>query len=271
MKLKYKKTVMLTMMCTMGMGLLMLTISQVKPKNEDQATSSNRFETVLFAVENSGLENRTHPTITKQAKITIPNLLLNGIPTLIKNQLWGRELAVSKKIETVVIPEPKQAPVYELQAEGYPEINSLIQDYYAAKISCDIDKMKQMSSNPSAVISAEILQGLIEGIEEYRNITCYTKKSMIEGSYIVYAFHEIKFFGIETPAPSLSRIYVITDKDGNLKMYDNEMNEELRTYCDARYDDPDVSELIEMTNEMAAEARANDEDLSNFWNTIDRY
>jgi hypothetical protein len=253
----------------MGVGLLTLSISQANPKIEDIATSADGNGTELYTTEDETPTSITLVRTSDQTLITIPTLMPYGIPNLIKNQLTFRRLNVSMKLDTA--PDPKQPPVYELQASGYPEIDSLIQDYYTAKISCDMDKLKSMSSNPSAVISEEILQSLTEGIEEYRNITCYTKKSMIEGSYIVYAFHEIKFIGIDTPAPSLSRIYIITDQNGNLKMYDNEMDEELRAYCDARYDDSDVSELIEMTNEMAAEARAKDEDLSYFWNIIDKY
>ena len=40
-------------------------------------------------------------------------------------------------------------------------------------------------------------------IEEYKNIDTYSKK-VRRGSYIVYAYHEIKFSSINTLAPGLS-------------------------------------------------------------------
>jgi hypothetical protein len=47
------------------------------------------------------------------------------------------------------------------------------------------------------------------------------------------------------------------------------MNDELKTYFDARNEDEDVVALIDMTNEKSEEAKAKDEDLLNFWKNID--
>jgi len=264
MKLKYKKAILFIIMCSMGMGLLTLSISQGNPKVEDSFLSNNGEEDDQLILTTRIFNKITPNNIKVQSVIVIPSL----IQTPIMYHLFRFTL---KNFNTTTEPEQAKPPIYELQEDGYPEITAFIQDYYEAKINCDMGKLKGMSTNPSAVITKNNLQSLTEGIEEYNNIKCYTKKSMIEGAYIVYAFHEIKFIGIDTPAPALSSIYLVTDEKGKLKIYDNEMDEELRTYYIARKEDSDVKELIEMTNEMSKEAKAKDKDLNYFWDIIDNY
>ena len=46
----------------------------------------------------------------------------------------------------------------------------------------------------------------------------------MKDTYIVYVYHEIKFNSINTLAPGLSKFYVITDSEGNLKIYSEEMD-----------------------------------------------
>jgi hypothetical protein len=248
----------------MGMGLLTLSINQVNPRVEDSFHSNNGEESDHIIVTTKISNKNTPNSIKVHSAILIPSL----IQTPIMYHLFHFTL---NNFNTVTELKQAKLPIYELQEDGYPEITDFIQDYYAAKISCDMDKLKGMSTNPSAVITKDNLQSLTEGIEDYSNIKCYTKKSMVEGAYIVYAFHEIKFIGIDTPAPALSSIYLVTDEKGKLKIYDNEMDEELRSYYIARKEDSDVKELIEMTNEMSEEAKAKDKDLNYFWDIIDNY
>jgi hypothetical protein len=306
MKLKYKKAFLFTIICTMGIGLLTLSVSQVKPSlkvsvNTNDANSKERFlidsnksnsnklnsieskssksnsiESDSNYIESSNLvrnnlisykSNSQFNNISVEAKLTMPRLIQIPIHYPLFDMALYTALGHRPTFET----KSSQPPVYELQEGGYPEIDAFIQEYYTAKINCDIDKLKSMSTNPTAVITKEHLQILIEGIEDYKNIKCYIKKSMIEGTYIVYAFQEIKFIGIDTPAPALSSFYLVTDDQGNLKIYDNEMDEELRTYYTERKQDSDVKKLIEMTNDMGDEAKAKDEDLFYFWDVVDNY
>lgn len=170
------------------------------------------------------------------------------------------------------IPTPTPLPVYPLEEKGYPaELSDLAETYYMAKSNCDIDALKSISSHPENVISKEQLLKLVEGIEEYKNIKCYVKKSYEEGAYIVFVYYDIKFIGLKTLAPSLSKLYFITDGDGKLKTYDGELTEELRGYITARSEDDDVVALREHTNQMAEEAKEKDKELKAFWDIIDKY
>ena len=92
---------------------------------------------------------------------------------------------------------------------------------------------------------------------------------MYEGTYIAYVYSEIKITGINTPAPSLAKSYLITDENGELKIFSGDMDEELETYYMARNEDEDVKELIDKTNKAFEEAMNSDEDLYNFWEAIE--
>ncbi len=167
-------------------------------------------------------------------------------------------------------PTPTPLPVYTLEEEGYPSaINQLIQTYYQAKLKCDMDTLKSISSEPSAVIDEESLKMLIEGIDDYNNITCYVKKSYQEDEYIVWAYHDIKFIGLKTCAPALSKFYVVKDSQGEYKIFDGVMSEELKEYFDSRSQDADVLELMAYTDNLAVKAKETDQDLNEYWGVLD--
>lgn len=185
-----------------------------------------------------------------------------------------KEVTASENLSSTPIPSPTPIssptptplPVYPLEKESYPsKINSLLTKYYDAKVSCDMDTLKAISSDPPAVISKKSLEKLVEGIEEYRNIKCYVKKSYIEGTYIVFAYHEIKFISLDTCAPALSKLYVVTDDSGKLKIFDGEMSAELKAYFDARSKDEDVKELMAYTEKRAKIAKKEDKKLKDYW------
>jgi hypothetical protein len=144
-----------------------------------------------------------------------------------------------------------------------------MQDYYTAKNNRDLKTLKTLLSDPSQADSQEDLQKKTEYIEEYRNIKTYTKKGFKEGTYIVYVYHEIKFTSINTPAPGLAQFYIITDADNKLKIFSGTKDPETQAYYDQRNEDEDVAALIEMTNEKGKKAIKEDEDLLNFWKSID--
>ncbi len=248
MKLKYKKIIMLTIMSTMGIGLLTLSISHDSPKAQESLSPETNKESDLFVKDNEEADMSLKAQASSDDEITTPTPSPTPSPS----------------------PTPTPLPVYDIKTDGHPKIDALFKDYFAAKNSCDIDKIKSMSSDPAKVIPLEQLQSLTEFIDDYRDIKCYVKKGFLEGTYIVYAYHEIKITGVNTPAPGLSKFYLITDADGNLKIFSGELDEQVKDYYDARNDDADVKELIDMTNKKGEEAKKKDEDLQKFWEAMDK-
>ena len=255
MKLKYKKMIMLTAMSTMGIGLLTLAISRDMPKAQESLNLDTHQEEQLHADDlDSDME-------LEAAMLVGPNMYnVSAIPSTTPDTTPTATPS----------PTPTPLPVYALEDDSnYPEIKSLFVDYYTAKNNCDIDKLKTMLTVPDKVESAEELKSRTEYIDDYRNIEVYVKKSYEEDAYIVFVYHEIKFTSVNTPAPGLSKFYVVKDGEGNLKVYSGTMDSKLSEYYVMRNNDADITELIEKTNNAGKEARNKDSDLATFWSAMD--
>ncbi len=238
MKLKYKKSILLVFLGTMGIGILTMALA---PRNDEKAETSEKL-----------IDESNYNEDTQQV-----DLMVTVVPT------------ISPKPTMVPIPTdvptPTPLPIYPLEEEGYPEIESIVKDYYEAKIYCDIEVLKKLFSNPSDVPSTDQLQKEIMYIEEYQSIACYVKKSYEDGTYIVYVYNEIKFVNIDTAAPAVDRFYLITDSKGDIKIFSGDLDEETTIYYNARLFDADVQELLQETNAKGTVAREKDELLRNFW------
>ena len=250
MKMKNKKINRLIYTITMGIGftaLILNPIGYVIPK------SNNMDSTAVASLKS----NKKMDAVNKEAEGTIDSMSTEATPT------------PSLIPSPTPIPTPTPLPVYSLESEDYPEeIDELVKTYYEAKVSCDIATLKSISSEPSNVISENKLRSMMEGIDEYKHIKCYVKKSYEEGAYIVFVYYEIKFIGLDTLAPSLAKLYIITDESGELKNYDGELSEELRAYITARSDDPDVEELRKHTEDTAEQAKEKDKKLKEYWEAL---
>lgn len=103
----------------------------------------------------------------------------------------------------------------ELQVDAVPEVNALVESYYAAYAADDLDTISKlaypMSDNEKSYIGV-----YSQYIKNYSNIKCYTKSGLDKGSYLVSAYYELKFYGVKTRAQGLDFFYVETDKDGKL-------------------------------------------------------
>ncbi len=249
MKIKDKKILYLILMINMVLGLAILVYnptSSIRLQTKDKQTkaASSLGQKTLTAKQE------------KSDKDTVSLMSVSLTPTP----------------SPTPIPTPTPLPVYPLEEEGYPaEIDTLVETYYEAKICCDVETLKSISSEPSNVISKKQLLQLVEGIDEYENIKCYVKKSYEEGAYIIFVYYDIKFIGLNTLAPSLSKLYIVTDSTGALKIYDGEMSGELKEYLVARSEDEDVLVLRDHTNQLATKAKEKDKDLKAFWEILDKY
>jgi len=250
MKLKYKKVILLTIMSNMGIGLITISLSNVK--SDVQENGSNSVVQPVIYVESSvdkydDSQDSLDNIVTKEMMISLPTDTPTPSPT------------------------PTPLPVYNIEEDGYPIITELIINYYAAKNKCDVDSLQILASDPSEVYTQEKLKQLTEYIDDYRNIKTYVKKSYIDGTYIVYVYYEIKFINMKTLVPSLSKFYVITDSNGDVKIpFGTKMDEDAKAYYDARNADEDVDYLITMTNEKYDEAKASDIDLKKFCDKVEK-
>ena len=148
-----------------------------------------------------------------------------------------------------------------LEKDAHPEVNELIQNYYNYMAAGDMEGLASVEDTTSEEEQNRILRSkdLVEG---YQNISCYTKKGLEEGSYLVFVYYELKFAQIDTAAPGLSALYVYTNDEGNLVIFNGEASEELNAYVEAMAQEEDVLALREEVRAKYEEAKAADANLA---------
>lgn len=156
---------------------------------------------------------------------------------------------------------PTPPPIYEFTKANNPDIEKFFQNYYVAINGCDYELIKSILTDPNKAQPLPDLQRETRFLDDIREITCYIAKSYEEGAYIVYVYYEMKYINIKTPYPKLDKFYLVTDKEGALKIFTSEMDETLKNYYEDRDQDDLVQELIQSTKDKAKEALDNDEDL----------
>lgn len=107
------------------------------------------------------------------------------------------------------------AGVEEYQVDAYKEVNALVEAYYTAYANGDIETLTSLATPVSANEQSYIAM-YSKYMDEYQNIKCYTKSGLDSNSYLVSVSMEIKFAGVDTPAPGLDFFYVRTNEDGEL-------------------------------------------------------
>ncbi len=241
MKLKYKKLVVMITMCTMGIGLVTFSISR----------PSDKKTTVVESNDEGAIAYKAADTDIASADIKAASILPTATPTPTEApEQTQEELATVK--------------AGNLEKNAYKDINKLIKSYLNAKLGKDIDKFTPLVNNVGFIDLTDI-QRKTKYIEAYKNVACYTKKGPEEGSYIVYAYHEVKFTSIDTLAPAMNEFYVKTDEKGDPYIYLGEIDKDTELYLDAVRDSTEVMDLIYDVNDKLQKAVKNDNALYEFY------
>lgn len=102
----------------------------------------------------------------------------------------------------------------------------------------------------------------IEYIEDYQNIRCYSKTGLLEGTYAVFVYYEVKFKNIDTLAPSMIREYVCTNEDGTLFINNGNVDGEIAAWLDEVQNSDSAAALVADVNNALASAAESDEKLT---------
>lgn len=102
----------------------------------------------------------------------------------------------------------------------------------------------------------------IEYIEDYQNIRCYSRTGLLEGTYVVFVYYEVKFKNIDTLAPSMIREYVCTNEDGALFINNGNVDGEIAAWLDEVQNSDSAAALVADVNNALASAAEADEKLS---------
>ena len=150
-----------------------------------------------------------------------------------------------------------------LEVDAYPEINALMRKYYDASASGDVATIESIKV-PVDDKEKTIITKKAEYVESYPTVTCYTKKGPVEGSFLVFAYYEVKLFDYDSVAPGLNAWYVCKREDGTYYINDDEQDEKLADYCKVICVQDDVVDLNNTVNVKFNEVVAADTELASF-------
>lgn len=165
--------------------------------------------------------------------------------------------------ENAVIPVPET----DLEVDAHADVNSLVDVYFTAMATGDVGTLAGICSELDDTEQIRI-QKKAEYTENYQNFTCYTKPGPVDDSYIAFVYYEIKFKNIDTLAPGLTSLYVRTNDDGSLYVYDGELSEEVNGYIKKITTQDDVVELLNQVDTKYSEAAAGDASLKSFMEAL---
>ena len=149
-----------------------------------------------------------------------------------------------------------------LQKNAYPEANSLIDSFYTAWGQKNVEQMKELTDSFDATDEAKVSNASY--IENYSNVTVYTKQGLTEDSFVVFVSYDLKFTDVETAAPGLSQLYVMKNDEDRFIIHNDDSNEEINAYMAEVTQDADVQALITEVETRLNEAMDADPELKAF-------
>ena len=156
---------------------------------------------------------------------------------------------------------------YELQENAYPEINQLLGDYFQAKVDQDPEALYRVFGKTDMSDVEERRQELeyeARFIQDYEDITCYTKPGMTEDSYVVYVTFKVKYKRTDTLAPGLLWCYVVKNGDSGYIIRENVLGDEA-DYVARMNQTEDVKLLSSQINQQLREALESDTILASYY------
>lgn len=155
-------------------------------------------------------------------------------------------------------------PDVPMELNAVPEVNELINTYYAAMVEGDTDTMSQLMYK---LDETEILraQETSKYIEAYPTLEVYTKAGPKENTYMAYVYNEVKFYDYDKPIPGMTAYYVCMDEDGNYYLNeDGEEEEDVLNYIKEVNLQEDVVDLNNMVAVAYNDMVTGDEELREF-------
>ena len=155
----------------------------------------------------------------------------------------------AEKVATASAVESSTADAVEvvMEEDAYPEITSLINKFYEAQATGDMDTINSITvglTEPALIryqVSAEYY-------DKFDAIKVYTKKGPETGAYVTYVYFELYFKGFEQQVPGLQTYYIRTNEEGQYYLYFGELDEEIIAYIEALSVQDD---FIDLSNEVA--------------------
>lgn len=160
--------------------------------------------------------------------------------------------------------EATQEPEPEFDVNSDPDIVTLITEYMNTKLDPSVEALTPLVSDIS-LINVEAMEKETNTIESYDNLTVYSIATPQEGTTLVYAYHDIKFVGIDTPAPAATRFLVVKEADTVPYIDNGEISPETDEFIREFEETGTYGALVEDVNTKLTAALDTDQVLAEFY------
>lgn len=203
------------------------------------------------------------------AVIVVIAVVLLGIGILL-GSLIGSNTGKNKNLQAEAQPAESPetqtetaVPDVPLEENANLEVNALMEKYYQAAASGDIDTINSLKDYSD---QAELLriQEKSKYLESYDDINCYTKPGPEADSYVVYVTYYAKFRDIEQKVTGLNTYIVCKKDDGSYYIHDCSEDESMKEYRTNVTKQDDVVDLFNRVQVEYNEAVTQNEELAAF-------
>ena len=160
-------------------------------------------------------------------------------------------------------PEETMTESTIIEKSSIPEINELVNNYFAAKQCADMDSMLELLTDSTAVDEKK-LQLYQTYVETYTNITTYLISNEDKDAFRVYVKYDIKLYNIDTLAPCMTVFYITQGSSGDYKIYNSPQDETIREFIESADKNMEVIKLKNDVQKSYEAARAKDARLNEF-------
>lgn len=193
--------------------------------------------------------------------------VLNGKESKLNTSELESTLMDDETGSVVAVPSTEEADneettsVDEFESGNYDFIDKLVDTYYTALANNDVDSLSKIVDSMDS-IPLDQLERESQYIESYNNIECYVKEGLLDNTYIVLVYYEIKFLNVETLAPGSTCLYVEVDESNNPYIYTQALSDDVKAYRDLMLNDDFVKTLYSTTERKLEEAMSKDATLT---------
>lgn len=167
------------------------------------------------------------------------------------------------RVSENVVTQTKPVSEVALEENKYPKVNELVNKYYTALADGDMETVAA-SRNYTEETEKIRLEKKSQYIESYQNLKVYTKDGLVENTYLAYVYYEVKFNDIDTVAPALNTLYICPNENGELYIYEGEIDDTVSEYLKELSTQDDVVELFNTVEVSYNDATQKDEALRIF-------
>lgn len=210
--------------------------------------------------------------IVDNKKLVMPIILVIAVVITIviavrANKKVTEETQSVQDLSAAAASSTYEVPEVDLELNAYADVNELITKYFQANADGDVDTISSIYAGLDETTKIKIRE-VSNYIESYPTVDVYTKPGPVDGSYVVYAYTQVKLNDYEQTIPGMETMYVCTNEEGSLYINGDVVDDNVMDYIMEISLQDDV---VDLNNKVAAEYNdmiSNDTELATLLSDI---